>query len=79
MISGWSHSSSELTQNGVRQQYKICMSYIASELFCQLVTPGGGGLFHSLIFAAAVSVETLLGKKGPAVASSIELSHLELV
>ena len=55
------------------------MSYIASELFCQLVTPGGGGLFHSLTFAAAVSVETLLGKKGPAVASSIELSNLELV
>ena len=65
------------------------MSYIASELFCQLVTPkrklwvvetaGGGGLFHSLTIAAAVSVETLLGNKGPPVASSIELSHLELV
>ena len=65
------------------------MSYIASELFCHLVaskrklwvveTPGGGGLFHSLTVVAAVSVETLLGKKGPAVASSIELSHSELV
>ena len=61
------------------------MSYIVSELFCQLVTScwklwvveTAGGLFHSLTFAAAVSVETLLGKKGPAVES--ELSHLELV
>ena len=63
------------------------MSYIVSELFCQLVASKrklwvvetAGGVFHSLTFAAAVSVETLLGKKGPAVASSTELSHLELV
>ena len=42
-------------------------------MFCQLVTSKrelwvvetAGGLFHSLTFA--VSVETLLGKKGPAV------------
>ena len=52
------------------------MSYIASELFCQLVTSkrklwAAGGLFHSLTFAAAVSVETLLGKKGPAVEYSL--------
>ena len=67
----------------MRQQYRICTSYIASEIFCQLVTSKrelwvvetAGGLFHSLTFA--VSVETLLGKKGPAVES--ELSHSELV
>ena len=71
----------------MRQQYRICTSYIASEIFCQLVTSKrelwvvetAGGVFHSLTFAAAVSVETLQGKKGPAVASSIELSRLELV
>ena len=58
-------------------------SVCASELFCQLATPKrklwvvetAGGQFHSLTFA--VSVETLLGNKGPAVET--ELSRLELV
>ena len=35
------------------------------------VVETAGGLFHSLTFAAAVSVETLLGKKGPAVEYSL--------
>ena len=39
------------------------------------VVETAGGLYHSLNFA--VSVETLLGKKGPAVES--ELFHSELV